>query len=268
MKRLLFLILLFTSFAAMAQIENVVPKKPAAGSGLVHDFAGLLTAEQQQSLESRLVAYDDSTSTQIAIVTLPTLTDPKTGNTYEDEEVALKIMRDWGVGQAGRNNGIVILVVRSPDNKERKIRIEVGYGLEGAIPDITAASIIDHEMAPAFKAGNYYRGFDEAVSAIIKAAAGEYKAPQDYNKGKRNKGIGFGSIIFFIILILVIIGRSGGGNGGYLSRRGYGGWWLPIGGGWSGGGGGGGGWSGGGGGGGFGGFGGGSGGGGGASGSW
>ena len=266
MKKLFLLLLIFCSVAVTAQIDKVVPPKPPVSEGLVHDFAGILTDEQEQSLENKLLAYDDSTSSQVAIVTLPTLRDGSLE--YEDEEVALKILREWGIGQAGRNNGVVILIVKNADNTERKIRIEVGYGLEGAIPDMIAASIIDHEIAPNFKEGNYYRGLDEATTAIFKAAAGEYKAPAEYGKGKK-KGISIGTIIFIaIILIIVFSGAGGSGGGGYVSRRGYRGWWFPTGGGggWTGGGGGGG-WSGGGGG-GFGGFGGGGGGGGGASGSW
>jgi uncharacterized protein len=277
------LLLIFTLLLSIHVFAQVVPSKPPASAGLVHDFAGILLPEQERALNEKLIAYNDSTSNQIAIVTLPTLIDSKTGAEYEDEEVALQILREWGIGQKDRNNGIVILVVKSADNKERKIRIEVGYGLEGAVPDITAKSIIDHRMAPYFRQGkddSYYTGLNFAIDDLIKAAAGEYKAPKGYGKGKGGgKGIG-GGIVFFVILFIIIAiisgRRGGGGGGGMMSRRGYSdvgaGWILGTllsggGGGWSGGGSSGGGWSGGGGG-GFGGFGGGSGGGGGASGSW
>src|SRR4030095_10163623 len=137
-------------------------------------------------------------------------------------------------------------------------RIETGYGLEGRIPDLTAKSIIDNDLTPNFREGNFYRGFDKAIDDIIKAAAGEYKA-----SGKKKKGIGLGTIIFLLFIIFGILGSIGGGrNGGMMSRRGYRGFgtgWIlgnMMGGGWSSGSGGGG-WSGGGGGGGFGGFGGG-----------
>ncbi len=269
MKKLLLLLTLFVSICASAQIEKVVPSRPNPPR-LVNDFTGTLTAEQIQALERKLVAYDDSTSNQVAVVIIPTIGD----NGIED--VSLKILREWGVGGKQNNNGIVLLIAKD----DRKVRIEVGYGLEGAIPDITARSIISHDIVPAFKEENYYRGIDEAVNDIMKAAAGEYKAPQGYGS-KKGKGSGLGALAIFIIIILVAIfggGRNRGG--GMMSRRGYGGFggfgtgWILgslLGGGgggsgWSGGGGGGGGWSGGGGG--FGGFGGGGGGGGGASGSW
>jgi uncharacterized protein len=248
MKFLSLFVLLFFSVCVSAQIEKVIPKR-ASPPRLVNDYTNTLTTEQVQTLENKLVAYDDSTSSQIAVVIIPT-----TGN-YSVEEMGLGILRTWGVGNKDKNNGIVLLVAKD----DHKIRIEVGYGLEGPIPDITGKAIIDNDLTPNFKEGNYYRGIDQATDDIIKAAAGEYKAPDGYrNKGK---GIGFGTIFFILILIFGIlgsIGRRGGGGGlatglllGSMMGGGRGG------GGWSGGGGGG-----------FGGFGGGGGGGGGASGGW
>jgi uncharacterized protein len=258
MKRFLFFIALFFSVCGNAQIEKIIPPKPAAFYAVV-DNSNTITSEQKETLNRKLTHYKDSTTNEIAVVIIPTTGD------YAIEEVALRILRDWGVGTRDKNNGIVILVAKD----DHKIRIEVGYGLEGAVPDITAKSIIDNDLTPNFKEGNYYRGLDKATDDIIKAAAGEYKAPESYGKS-RGKGIKAGTIIFFIILFIILssIGRRGGG-GGMMSRRGYGGFgtgWIL--GSLMGGGSGGGGWSGGGGGGGFGGFGGGGGGGGGASGGW
>src|SRR5882724_12615793 len=258
MKSFLFFIPVFLfSFCVSAQIDKVIPKRPNPPR-LVNDFTNTLTQEQISALESKLVAYDDSTSNQIAVVIISTTGD------YSIEEVALGILRPtgWGVGNKDKNNGIVLLVAKD----DHKVRIEVGYGLEGAIPDITAKAIIDNDITPNFKEGNFYRGLDQATDDIIKAAAGEYKAPSGYHK--KGKGIGFGTIIFLLILIFGILGNIGGrGGGGMMSRRGFGGFgtgWIigsmmggGSGGGWSGGGGGG-----------FGGFGGGGGGGGGASGGW
>lgn len=267
MKKLLSLFILFFSVTAIAQN---IPQKPNP-QRLVNDFAHILTSDQIDALERKLVSYDDSTSTQIVVVTVPTTGD------YDIDDYALKLLRDWGVGNKKTNNGIVILAAIN----DRKVKIEVGYGMEGAVPDITAKQIIENEITPNFRQENFYRGFDDAADAIIKAAAGEYKAPENYRKNTSGRRRG-SSLPFFVIIavILIIISRSGGrGGGGMMSRRGS----NPVlggilggiigsslgrgGGGWSGGGDGGG-WSGGGGGGGFGGFGGGSGGGGGASGSW
>lgn len=261
MKHLLLIIAFFcTGIVAMAQ--DVLPKPSVPR--LVTDKGNVLSPEQREILERKLVALDDSTSNQIAIVTIPTLND------YPIEDYATKLFRDWGIGNKKTNNGVLILVAV----EDRKVRIEVGYGLEGAIPDITTGDIIENDLKPNFKAGNYYRGLDEAVDALSKAAAGEYKVVRKKNK---DNGSGGGlAFIIILVVIFVILGASGGGGGrggGMVSRRGYN--LLPFlflggggsdRGGWGGGGSGG--WGGGGGGGGFGGFGGGSSGGGGASGSW
>jgi uncharacterized protein len=253
-----FFVFIFSLFSvcANAQIEKIIPPKPPISEGLIIDYTGTLTPEQKQTLNQKLVNYDDSTSNQVAVVIMKT-----TGDSPVDD-IALGILRTWGVGGKEHSNGIVILIAKD----DHKIRIEVGYGLEGAVPDITAKSIIDNDLTPNFREGNYYRGLDKATDDIIKAAAGEYKAPAGYHK--KGKGLPIGSIIFLIIILSLIFGAGGGRNSGMMSRRGYRGFgtgWIigsMMGGGsgWSGGGGGGGG--------GFGGFGGGGGGGGGASGGW
>lgn len=258
MKLFLTVISFFFTFCVSAQIDKIIPPRPVPAK-LVNDFTNTLTAAQVQALENKLVAYDDSTSSQIAIVIVDEL------GGYDISEYGLALGRTWGVGGKEFSNGVILLVAMG----ERKSRIEVGYGLEGAIPDITAKSILDNSLTPFFKEENYYRGLDRATDDIIKAAAGEYKAPANYANRKK-KGTGYGSIIGLIILFIILSAIGGGrGSGGAMSGAG----WI-IGsmlgssgrrGGWSGGGGG---WSGGGGGGGFGGFGGGGFGGGGASGSW
>jgi uncharacterized protein len=267
MKKLFLLLLLFACFQSVfAQKIQPKPNPPMA----VNDFANLLEPFQKQALEQKLDAYNDSTSSAIVIITVADLQG------YDIAEVSLKYLRDWGIGVKGRNNGVVILVSKN----DHKARIETGYGMEGVLPDITAKQIIDERMIPFFKNNDYYAGFNNAVDAIIQAAAGEYKA--DPGAQKNNK-VTAGKIIPLAIIFLVIIflfsGKGGGGGGSYMSRKGsrsfLGGalpWFLlgnMLGGGGRGGGFGGGGFGGGGfGGGGFGGFGGGSGGGGGASGGW
>jgi uncharacterized protein len=270
MKKIFLIIGLLFSVCAFAQIDKVLPDKKNPPR-LYNDFTkgeNFLTPEQGQALENKLVAYDDSTSSQVAIVVVESL------NNREANEYATALGRKWGIGGKEFSNGILILISTGGGDGNRDAYIAVGYGLEGAIPDMTAAYIVDHEIIENFKAGNYYRGLDEAVDAIIKAAAGEYKAAEGYSK--KNKGISIGRIIlivFIVWMILGVFGRGGKGGGGYASRRGYRGlggpFWWGAGTGMFGGGGGGGGWSGGGGGGGgFGGFGGGGFGGGGAGGKW
>lgn len=263
MKKFLTVLSLLLTVVLFAQ--NSIPNRPNPPK-LVNDLTnGTLTASQVAALETKLYQYDDTTSNQIAIVIVNSLD----GMSVED--YALELGRKWGVGNKDFNNGVVILVSTGGGDGNRDLTIAVGYGLERAIPDITAKQIIDHEMIPNFKAGDIYSGLNKGVDALILAAQGEYKAPEGWaNRGGKD-GIPIFFIILAVIVFLVIISAMGGkGGGGYVSRRGYSDWGGWPGGGWIGGGGGnsGGGWSGGGSSGGFGGFGGGGFGGGGASGKW
>lgn len=258
------LILLLSTILGIAQIEKVIPPAPNPPR-LVVDLTGTLSPDQQQALENKLVAYDDSTSNQIAVVLIPTTGD------YEISEVAYQLGRKWGVGNKENNNGVVLLIAKN----DRKVFIAPGYGLEGAIPDAIAKRIVENEVVPNFRDQDFYRGIDHGVDALIKAAAGEYKAPAGYRKKKGAIKLGEAILLaaFFVVFLIIFIFsrfRKGGG-GSFMSGRGYRNWngpntmWFPpthIGGGSRSSG------FGGGGGGGFGGFGGGSFGGGGAGGSW
>ena len=239
----------------MQQAIKNAPSPPK----LVNDYTSTLTPDQRQSLENKLVAIDDSTSTQIAVVIVPSL------DGYDVADAATELGTSWGVG-GKKNNGVVLLI--SVDKNNRKVNISPGYGLEGGLTDITASHIIEDIIVPNFKGDDYYRGIDEGTDAIIKAVKGEYNSPRKAKGSSR--GFSTLMIIIMIIVFLIVSGRGGGIGGRFMSRRGsiLGPLILSdlLGGGRGGGG-----WSGGGGssgGGGFGGFGGGSFGGGGASGSW
>jgi uncharacterized protein len=262
LQSILFLFFLVTALFAWAQgIDKYIPPAPNPPR-LVNDYLDVLTSSQEEALERKLVAYDDSTSNQIAIITIGDIGD------YDIGDFATELGRKWGVGgQKQFSNGIVLVVLVDKERKKRKVWIATGYGLEGAIPDITAKKIIENDIIPNFKANDIYRGLDEGTSDLMKAAAGEYKAPADYReRGKDDGGPNiFWAIVIFIIIMIIISNINRRGGGGMMSRRGYRKWsdtppiwWFPSGGG------GGGGSSGGG----FGGFGGGSFGGGGAGGDW
>src|SRR5450755_3554314 len=181
MKKLLLSLLVFTCQFSVAQNIPAPPNPPR----LVNDFAHVMTADQVEELESKLVAFDDSTSIQIAVVTVPTTGD------YAIEDYALKILRDWKVGNKKTNNGMVILAAI----QDHKVFIATGYGMEGAVPDITAKQIVEDEIVPNFKQENYYRGFDLAADAIIKASRGEYVAPSGYDQRKPRGSGGGGNIL-------------------------------------------------------------------------
>ncbi len=239
---------------------------PAKSNTLVNDYTNTLSAEEKQRLEDKLVAFDDSTGIQIAVVMMRSIGD------YDVNEYALELGRKWGVGGKDKNTGIVVLVAKD----DRKLSIQTGYGMEGQLPDIITQQIRVNEMNPRFKEGDFYGGLDAGTDAIIKYNKGEYKAEAKASKRKeKGNGSPIGFVVIIVIVILIMIFRKGGGGGGQVIG-GRGGaspfWWMLAGSMMSGGGsrGGGGGWGGGssGGGGGFGGFGGGSFGGGGSGGSW
>lgn len=264
--RSLFSGLLILLFAASAIAQDIPPRPDPPR--LVNDFAGILSAEQVQALEDKLVAFNDSFSTQIVVVTVKSLEG------YDKNQFAQMLGQKWGVGQQGKNNGAVVLVKPKYPQDPGQTCIQTGYGLEGAIPDALAKRIVENEMIPAFKQGDYYQGLEAATSTMISLARGEFTADQ-YQKriAKKSNPLGLLVPIFIIILVFVIMrasraqGMSVGRNLPFWTAfwllgsmgRGHSGSWNNFTGGGSGFGGGGGG---------FGGFGGGSFGGGGAGGSW
>lgn len=158
---------------ATAAKAGSIPERPVPPR-LVNDFAGILSPAQQQTLEQKLVAFNDSTSTQIAVVTLKSL------NGLDKAEMAYRIGESWGVGQKGKNNGVVILVKPPAAGERGEVFIAPGYGLEAVLPDALCKRIIETRMIPEFKKGDYFAGISNAVDMIMKASAGEYTAePRD-----------------------------------------------------------------------------------------
>jgi uncharacterized protein len=249
MKRLLtLLILLWIAIGNVtAQNNSDLPAKPNPPR-LVNDFANVLAAGEIQQLESKLVAYNDSTSTQITIVIVPSVED-------DIAEFGARLGDYWGIGKKQKDNGILITIAM----QSHGVNIATGRGAEGAVPDVTAKHIIEEFITPNFRQQNYYQGLDQATTAIMQAMRGEFKAAPP---AKNYSGYFILAIILIVIIVFVMSG-NGGNNSGHYGSNGF---WplLFLGGGSDGGNGGGFG----GGGGGFGGFGGGSFGGGGASGSW
>ncbi|GGB11427.1 TPM domain-containing protein [Mucilaginibacter rubeus] len=255
--------ILFFGFT-LCVIAAIAQDFPERSNTLVTDYTNTLNPADKQRLETKLVAFNDSTSTQIAVVILKS-----TGN-YDINDYGVQLLRKWGIGQKDKNNGVLVLVAIG----DRKMSIQTGYGAEGALPDIVTQDIIQNDLKPHFKQGDYYGGLDAGTNSIIKAMKGEYKASK---KQKQSNGGPAGFIVIVIIVVILILvfrNRGGGGGRQIIGRRGGASpfWWFlagnMLGGGGRSSGGDWGGFSGGGGGGGFGGFGGGSGGGGGSSGSW
>jgi uncharacterized protein len=248
MKKLLALaVMLWLALGSViAQSDKDLPAKPNPPR-LVNDYANVLSSSEVQQLERKLVAYNDSTSTQIAIVIMPSIDD-------DIAEFGARLGDKWGIGSK-QDNGVLVTVVMNPHG----INIATGKGAEGAIPDVTARKIIDGYITPNFRQQKYYDGLDQATTAIIQALAGEFKGDPVANNKSTYLILG---VILLVIFFFIISGNNGGGRSGSYGSGGF--WPLLFMGGGSGSSGGGFG----GGGGGFGGFGGGSFGGGGASGSW
>lgn len=255
----LLLVLLISSFLAFAQGDFPEPPNPPR---LVNDFTNTLSESERSALENKLVAYNDSTSTQISIVLIRSV------GPYDISDYTFQLGEKWGIGRKDKDNGMLILAAM----EDRKVFMATGYGLEGAIPDAVANRIVDNVIVPAFKSESYYEGLNQATDMVIKLAAGEYDAEEVAKKGNNSGAIFFILFFIFMFIILPLIknrkdnnNHMGGKGGkvdlfttlllaGMMGRRGGGGFGGGGGGGFGGGG--------------FGGFGGGSFGGGGAGGSW
>jgi len=186
---------------------------------LVNDFAGVLSAQQKASLENKLVAFDQKTSTQIAIVTVRSLSG------YDKADYAFKLSEKWGIGRKGKNNGILILVKPKTLGERGEVFVAVGYGLEAVIPDAVARqALISAELLPAFKQNDYFTGLDRSTDVLISLTSGEFTADQYVKSAKKGKsGIGGFALIMIILFVVFLFKRGstdyhgiGGTTGGFL----------------------------------------------------
>ncbi|MFA7254656.1 MAG: TPM domain-containing protein [Candidatus Omnitrophota bacterium] len=205
---------------------------PKSADGYVTDRAGLLSPPTKAVLERELRAFEEKTSNQIVIATFPSLE----GDSLED--FSIRLAEAWKVGQKGRDNGVIFLIFKN----DRKIRIEVGYGLEGVLTDALSGQIISQVVAPHFRQGDYAGGILAGTDAIMKATQGEFKGVP--RKEKPAAGVR----LIFLLGVFFLFHFFAQANSHNIGRRGRGGFFLPMGGGFRSGGGGFGGFSGGGGG--------------------
>ncbi len=211
-KRILLLVVLLASLVASAQD---IPERPNPPK-LVNDFANVLTSGQVAQFEAELSQFARSTSTQIVVVTVPSL------NGYDPGDFAFRLGEKWGVGQSDKDNGVVVLFKPKTADSRGQVYVAVGYGLEGIIPDATAnRDIVDGAMIPHFKTGDVYGGLREGTQIIMGLASKEFTA-QEYHEKVSSGGGGAGivGILFFfgmIFFISSVFGRrrryySGGSN--------------------------------------------------------
>lgn len=224
MRRTLTVILLLC--AGMWRAAAQIPPAPDPPR-LVNDFAGLFSAGQQQELEARLVAFNDTTSNVVCVVCVPDL------GGYSAQEFAYEIGDRWGVKDKKYNNGIVILV--KPKNaSDGEVAIQVGYDLEGAIPDACAKRIIENEMIPHFRENDYYGGVVAAVDVLCPLAAGEISEKELYGSGDAGGVIGFILIIAVLIFAITLVkmgngkGGNSGGNGGKTDDAARAAFWAAL----------------------------------------
>ena len=182
-----------------AGVEVEVPKN----DGWVTDLADLLSPAEERALEALMESYRQGTTHEIALLTVPDLGGESI------ERYGLEVARAWKIGGEGANNGALLVVSKG----DREMRIEVGNGLEGNLPDITAGRIIREVIAPAFKQGDFPRGIRDGVVAIHAAIGGDYAPLQ--RSARRSRGTQAGGIVFLLMMfMLIFIGRSRGGRGG------------------------------------------------------
>ncbi len=206
MKKLISFFILLLWCLPIAAYSLDVPRL----QGYVNDYGGMISPSAKSKLEEGLKAFEQSDSTQIVILTIPTL------ERENIEEFSIKVAEAWKIGQQQKDNGILLIVSK----QERKIRIEVGRGLEGKLTDLMAGRIIDQVIKPRFKQGDFDRGFITGASALIDATRGEFKAEQRPIQ-RRQKGFPpfLTFLLFFGIFVLVlgsfsrILGGIAGGTG-------------------------------------------------------
>lgn len=213
MKKIIFLFcLLFLNQLSFGQSKGI-PNAPTPSrlvNNLSKEFPDFLTTDEESKLETKLVNFAEETSNQIVIV----ITDDLNG--LEPWDYATRIGQEWKVGQEKEDNGIVILIKPTGGKGERKFHIAVGYGLEGAIPDLTCRQIEEDELIPYLKTGEYYKALDNTTNVLMSLAKGEYNSKEYAKKHKSDSpGIAVFLVIAIIALVFFLSNRGGrGGRGG------------------------------------------------------
>ena len=196
---------LFLMLTQSGALSAQVPPRPQP-QRLVNDLADIFSSSQEERMEQALVAFADSTSNQIAVVSVPDLYG------MDKAQLAFQIGEEWGVGQQKFDNGVVILVKPKVGNSRGEVFIATGYGLEGVLTDAVCRRIIEQYMIPAFQANDYYAGVENALNVILPLAAGEIST-DEFASGDGSESV-IASVFFllFIFIIFVALFKSGGNN--------------------------------------------------------
>jgi len=212
------IIALFFVSPALAQVSGIPerPSPPRLVNNLSKEMPNFLSADETARLERKLSDFANQTSNQIVIV----IVDDLGGD--EPWSYATELGQKWGVGQGKFDNGIVILIKPTGGEGQRNLFIAVGYGLEGAIPDLTTKQIRENEMYPYFKTGEYYTALDKATDVLMALAKGEYSSDAYGKKNKKNPPLGLIiPLILFILFIIFRASKRGGGGGLTMGAAGF-----------------------------------------------
>ena len=204
--------ILLTGLLLLSLVSYAIPERPSP-QRLVNDYADIFTREQEVRLEQMLVAFDDTTSNQITVVTVKDLEG------YAASEYATRIGLEWKVGSEKFDNGAVLLVKPKTASSAGEVFIAVGYGLEGAIPDAYAKRIIDNELIPHFINDDYYGGVESACEVLMKLASGEISEPRETEEEMSVFEIII-TLLFVALLIFIFIIAVGQNNNGHSSGGG------------------------------------------------
>lgn len=210
-----YFLLLLVFFGGFVNAQNL--PDPMSPPRLVNDFAGIFNNADRDNLEQMLLAYNDTTSTQIYVVTVKDL------DGYDVSDYAFRLGEKWGVGQKGKNNGAIILIKPKVGNSRGQVFIATGYGLEEKLNDARVGRIIDNYMLPYFKQNDYYTGTKNAIEAMIGYLSGQFQPDEEADE------LTTGDIIISIILVLLFIyfiSKANKNNKGNRSRGG--GFFPPI----------------------------------------
>lgn len=196
---------------SLAWGQFTIPKKPSVETS-VYDYVDLLSNTQKRNLEQKLIRYSDSTSTQIVVAII--------SSTKGEDITYLGAQwgQAWGIGQADKDNGILILLATD----DRRIAINTGYGVESSLTDLMSKRIIEQVIIPEFKKGDYYAGLDKGSDAIFQVLNGEFTEDRSFGNGTRFPFEGLFPLIIFIVILIILLNRKNKGNGGRGGRRGRG----------------------------------------------
>lgn len=219
--KIFLLVFIFASSLQTFSQSQEIPG-PMSPPRLLNDYAGFFNQQEQEQLEQELVAFNDSTSTQIAILTVKSL------DGYEPNDFATRVIEKWGIGQKDKNNGILILIKPKTAEEKGEVYIGTGYGVESVVTDAQAQEIVDIDIIPNFKQGRYYEGINQAVHTLFSLTRGEFTADQYIAAHRKGKGKVPGIVVFLIIMGIILFIRSIKGGNNHISSGSNIPWWLLL----------------------------------------